>query len=179
MDHSNNNNNANDNIKYASILYRIYIILWFALPMTFIEFLSNIFYNIGFNLGESSCLTRKQTNLINRSSSLTNKIVLVTGANTGIGRETVKAAVMNNAALVILACRDVTRAQKAVDDIIHELDDEAKRKTMSIVELNLSDLKSVRNAAAKVFFPVRLISLIFCKSFIQYRSIIKSIIWMY
>ena len=52
-----------------------------------------------------------------RCAGLTNRVVMVTGANAGIGRETVRQLV-GAGATVIMACRNERRARVAMDDII-------------------------------------------------------------
>ncbi len=48
--------------------------------------------------------------------SLAGKVFIVTGANSGIGKETTRELVQRNAK-VIMACRDVNSAKKAAADI--------------------------------------------------------------
>lgn len=50
---------------------------------------------------------------------LTGKVVIVTGANSGIGFETAKSFALHGAH-VILACRNMTRASEAVSHILGE-----------------------------------------------------------
>ncbi|KAJ7112766.1 NAD-P-binding protein [Mycena crocata] len=68
-------------------------------------------------------------------------ITLVTGANTGIGYETVKQLLLKNAK-VYLAARSPEKAAAA----IKKLEQETK-KTAIFIQLDLADLISVRNAA--------------------------------
>ncbi|XP_075883931.1 dehydrogenase/reductase SDR family member 13-like [Nelusetta ayraudi] len=70
------------------------------------------------------------------------KTVIVTGANTGIG----KATAMNLArrrARVIMACRDRQRAEAAIQEIIQE----TGNKQVVFMQLDLASLKSVRSFA--------------------------------
>lgn len=54
------------------------------------------------------------------AEDLDNKIVIVTGANTGIGRETVLELAKHNAK-VIMACRDMKKCEKVfMSTLIHE-----------------------------------------------------------
>ena len=49
-------------------------------------------------------------------SSLNGKVFIVTGANSGIGKETVR-ELARRKARVIMACRDLGRAKNAIEDI--------------------------------------------------------------
>ncbi|KAK2706441.1 retinol dehydrogenase 12-like isoform X3 [Artemia franciscana] len=70
---------------------------------------------------------------------LDGKTVIITGANTGIGKETAMDMALRGAR-VILACRNLDRANAARDEIIA-----STRKTNVIVKhLDLASLKSVR-----------------------------------
>jgi len=72
---------------------------------------------------------------------LTGKIVLVTGGNTGIGKETVKALLEKNAK-VYMACRSQARADSAIADLKKVTGKEALS-----LELDLGSLASVKKAA--------------------------------
>lgn len=61
----------------------------------------------------------------NDESVLTNKCFIVTGANSGIGKETVKALVKRKAR-VIMGCRDLEKAKEVIREI---------RRTISTGEL--------------------------------------------
>ncbi|KAJ7438006.1 NAD(P)-binding protein [Mycena galericulata] len=71
---------------------------------------------------------------------LSDKIIIVTGGNIGIGYETVKALLKN--ATVYLAARSPAKGNAA----IAELETETKKRA-KLLELDLADLKSVRRAA--------------------------------
>ncbi|KAJ7222927.1 NAD(P)-binding protein [Mycena rebaudengoi] len=69
------------------------------------------------------------------------KVVLVTGGNSGIGYETVKQLLLKNAT-VYLAARSPQRGAEAIE----KLKSETKKQAI-FLELDLADLKSVRRAA--------------------------------
>ncbi|KAG8687069.1 hypothetical protein FRC08_012169 [Ceratobasidium sp. 394] len=73
---------------------------------------------------------------------LTGQVIIVTGGNTGIGKETCK-ALLNKNAKVYLAARSKARA----DDALEWLKREAGGKTAIFLELDLANLASVRKAA--------------------------------
>ena len=77
-----------------------------------------------------------------QTADLHGKIVLITGANTGIGKETARALALLGATLV-LACRDEKKSQKA----IQELKVYTKNPNIEYMALDLSDLESVRTFA--------------------------------
>jgi NAD(P)-dependent dehydrogenase (short-subunit alcohol dehydrogenase family) len=72
------------------------------------------------------------------------KTIIVTGANAGIGYETAK-ALYEAGALVILACRDLEKAQKATT----ALQETAGKGKLEVAELNLEDLTSVQTFAER------------------------------
>ena len=72
---------------------------------------------------------------------LTGKVVLITGGNTGIGKESVKVLLQRNAK-VYLAARNRTKAREAIDQLKEETGKEA-----SFLELDLASLEKVRSAA--------------------------------
>jgi NAD(P)-dependent dehydrogenase (short-subunit alcohol dehydrogenase family) len=78
----------------------------------------------------------------NEDIKLDGKVVVITGANAGIGYETAIALAKKNAH-VTLACRDLTRAQEAANKI-KEI---SKNQNIFIEELDLASLQSIRDFA--------------------------------
>ncbi|KAF7327823.1 NAD(P)-binding protein [Mycena kentingensis (nom. inval.)] len=72
---------------------------------------------------------------------LTGKVVIVTGGNAGIGKETVKVLLENNAT-VYMASRNPSKAAQAID----ELERETGRRAI-FLKLDLADLATVKRAA--------------------------------
>jgi NAD(P)-dependent dehydrogenase (short-subunit alcohol dehydrogenase family) len=79
----------------------------------------------------------------NKVPSLVGKVVLVTGANSGLGLAVAK-VFAGRGARVLLACRNQSRAQSAVEEIRAETGDSTD---IEIVNLDLASLDSVRSAA--------------------------------
>ena len=75
-------------------------------------------------------------------SDVAGKIIIVTGANSGIGLEAAK-EFAKNGAKVIMACRSLERGNKALADIKEEVPD----ADAQVMELDLSSLKSIHNFA--------------------------------
>ncbi|TFY70809.1 hypothetical protein EVG20_g2190 [Dentipellis fragilis] len=72
---------------------------------------------------------------------LAGKVFLVTGGNTGVGKETIKALLQHNAT-VWLAARSSSKAKEAIADLKATTGKEAK-----FLQLDLSDLKSIKESA--------------------------------
>ncbi|TEB33151.1 NAD(P)-binding protein [Coprinellus micaceus] len=72
---------------------------------------------------------------------LSGKVVIVTGANTGIGKETAKILLAHNAK-VYIAARSPERGLQAIEDLKRETGKEAL-----FIHLDLADLESVKKAA--------------------------------
>ena len=71
---------------------------------------------------------------------LTGKTIIVTGGNSGLGFEAVK-ALSSKGAELILACRSTNKGEQAKNQIL-----EAQPKSnITVMELDLADLKSIRN----------------------------------
>ncbi len=71
--------------------------------------------------------------------NLSGKTIIVTGGNSGIGYEAVK-AFSEKGAVVISACRDTIKGEKAKNDILVEF----PQAKIEVIALDLMDLESVR-----------------------------------
>ncbi|XP_029385171.1 retinol dehydrogenase 12, like [Echeneis naucrates] len=79
------------------------------------------------------------------AETLDGKTVVITGGNTGIGKETA-IDLAKRGAKVIIACRDMEKAQAAVKDIIEVSGNE----NVLCMKLDLADSKSIREFAEAV-----------------------------
>ncbi|XP_071963063.1 retinol dehydrogenase 12-like [Antedon mediterranea] len=79
------------------------------------------------------------------NTRLDGKVVIITGANTGIGKETARDLVRRGAK-VILACRDVTKGKRAVDEILTESSGKGVG-ALTVERLDLASFKSIRSFA--------------------------------
>jgi len=73
---------------------------------------------------------------------LTGKVVIVTGANAGIGKETAK-ALLNHNAKVYIACRSQEKAEGAISDL-----EQMTGKKAIFLHLDLADLRSINASVA-------------------------------
>ncbi|EDW76307.2 uncharacterized protein Dwil_GK14729 [Drosophila willistoni] len=74
-----------------------------------------------------------------KQSNETGKVIIVTGANTGIGKETVR-ELARRGATVYMACRDMEKCEKARAEIVEE----TKNQMIFSRYLDLSSLDSIR-----------------------------------
>ncbi|KRF98435.1 uncharacterized protein Dwil_GK28016 [Drosophila willistoni] len=74
-----------------------------------------------------------------KETNETGKVVIVTGANTGIGKETVR-ELARRGATVCMACRDMKKCEEARQEIV----DETKNNNIFTKSLDLSSLDSIR-----------------------------------
>lgn len=85
-----------------------------------------------------------------RALNMQNKVVLITGANAGIGLETAR-ALYERGATVVLGCRSRERAldaMKSIDPAVKIDDHSSTKKQMHFLPLDLTSVSSVRKAAA-------------------------------
>ncbi|XP_052120315.1 retinol dehydrogenase 11-like isoform X1 [Frankliniella occidentalis] len=80
---------------------------------------------------------------------LDGKTVVITGANTGIGKETVLDLV-GRGARVVMACRDMEKAKAAAEDIREAHKGKDGVGTVEVVHLDLCSLASVRRCAKQL-----------------------------
>ena len=76
---------------------------------------------------------------------LSGKYAIITGCNSGLGKETARCMVKSGAT-IIMACRNLTKAEKAKQDIINTFDDSLQdtvSKRLIIMQLDLGSLQSV------------------------------------
>lgn len=73
------------------------------------------------------------------------KTVIVTGSNSGIGKETAK-ELAKRGARVIMACRNLDAANKAKDEIVEQ----TKNDKVIVKKLDVSSFKSIREFAADI-----------------------------
>ena len=95
---------------------------------------------------------------MNIMNMMTDKVVIITGANTGIGKETARQLAARGAT-VILACRDEIKAKQAMQDIQSSMSTTIRQQQQNtnstkhkgcrlfFLQLDLSSLESVRKAA--------------------------------
>ncbi|XP_028581466.2 retinol dehydrogenase 12-like isoform X3 [Podarcis muralis] len=76
------------------------------------------------------------------AAKLNGKVVVITGANTGIGKETAR-DLAGRGAKVILACRDMAKAEKAA----FEIRTTTGNQQVTAKKLDLADTKSIREFA--------------------------------
>ena len=91
------------------------------------------------------------------SKDLTGKTIIVTGSNTGLGKEAVRHYVRLNAEKVIIACRSLDKGEAAKNDI------EATTRRSGVIEvwqLDLSSYESVKQFAARANSLRRLDSIV-------------------
>ncbi|XP_059505207.1 retinol dehydrogenase 12 isoform X2 [Stegostoma tigrinum] len=86
---------------------------------------------------------------------LDGKTALITGANTGIGKETAR-ELSQRGARVIIACRDLTKAEAAADEIQRD----TGNKQVIVRELDLANTESVHQFAENVIKEEKLISIL-------------------
>ncbi|KAI4465282.1 phosphatidylinositol-glycan biosynthesis class f protein-related [Holotrichia oblita] len=85
----------------------------------------------------------------NSKVRLDGKTAIVTGCNTGIGKETVR-DLYKRGCYVIMACRNTEKAEEAAKDIIDSCKDIENVGKLVVEELDLNSLKSVKKFCNKI-----------------------------
>ncbi|KXJ84725.1 hypothetical protein Micbo1qcDRAFT_170005 [Microdochium bolleyi] len=78
--------------------------------------------------------------------SLKDKVILVTGGNTGLGKQSILELAKHKPKTIWLGARNTTKAQETVD----EIEAEVPGVSIKLVEMDLASLSSVRASAYKV-----------------------------
>jgi len=78
----------------------------------------------------------------NDMPNLTGKVVIITGANSGLGLESTKAMAAKGATIV-MACRNLSKAEKAKADVLQKV----PNAKLDVMQLDNASLESVRNFA--------------------------------
>lgn len=86
---------------------------------------------------------------VSQGVDLTGKNALVTGANTGLGKETVRVLALRGAQ-VTMACRDQQKAEHARKEILRSADGRIDDGQLDLLELDLNSLAATR-ASAETF----------------------------
>ncbi|KAJ3520229.1 hypothetical protein NM688_g9192 [Phlebia brevispora] len=89
----------------------------------------------------TSSFPPRPTFSVDQIPDLTGQVMIVTGGNAGIGKETVKALLEHNAK-VYMAGRNMQRMEDAVSDIERDTG-----KRANILQVDLANLKSIKHAA--------------------------------
>ncbi|XP_067867656.1 retinol dehydrogenase 12-like [Heterodontus francisci] len=76
---------------------------------------------------------------------LDDQTILITGANTGIGKETAR-ELARRGAQIIMACRDIEKGEAAVKEIMEE----TGNSKLTVKRLDLADTNSIREFAAQI-----------------------------
>ncbi|XP_071050530.1 retinol dehydrogenase 14-like [Onthophagus taurus] len=83
---------------------------------------------------------------INSYTCMFKKVVIITGANSGLGFETAL-ELSKRGAKIILACRNATKAQRAVKNIIYQ----TENKNVFHKHLDLASFSSIRNFVKEIY----------------------------
>lgn len=83
---------------------------------------------------------------VSEGIDLSGKNIIITGANTGIGRETARVLALRGAH-VIMACRSQSKAATARDELIAGADGAIVAERLELMSLDLSSLNSIRTFA--------------------------------
>ena len=94
-----------------------------------------------------------------RLSDLTGKTYVITGANIGIGFEATK-ALAGKGARVVMLCRNAEKAEAAKTEIAAN----HRNAELTVVQVDLSELASVRNAAGEVLKAIPTIDGLICNA---------------
>lgn len=91
------------------------------------------------------------------AKDMTNKVILITGGNTGIGKEYVRDMAKRNAT-IIMACRNVAKGEQSRHEIVAETSNE----NIYVEKLDLASLEIVNNFCLKIKQKHKSIDILVC-----------------
>lgn len=100
---------------------------------------------------------RSTTGICKSKRDLKGKLAIITGGNTGLGKEVVRDLALRNAK-IILACRTVKRGHKAAQEVINS----TGNNNIHVRECDLSSIKSVRNFANDILTSETRLDILIC-----------------
>lgn len=77
---------------------------------------------------------------------LSGKVILVTGANSGIGRETALQLAKHNPSRIFVGARSQQKAEEAIEQIKQALPDTASSVSLTFLQLDLSSFQNIKTA---------------------------------
>eukprot|EP01084_Bolivina_argentea_P280305 479345_1 len=81
--------------------------------------------------------------IVENVNNLSNNVCIITGCNTGIGKETAK-QLYKKGCIIVMACRNLEKANRARNDIIQEINNNnCNEQNLIIIRLDLGDLKTI------------------------------------
>jgi len=102
-------------------------------------------------------VVRASTSTTKDASLLQGKVVLITGSNSGIGKETAKQIFHYGASTVILACRNAERAEEAIREILLSSPTASTTTTPTTAPISLEDTNQGAHGAPRLrFLPLDL-----------------------
>ncbi|XP_050534204.1 retinol dehydrogenase 14-like [Daktulosphaira vitifoliae] len=125
--------------------------MWYAETLSYLHtfnlvaLILNVILIAVVSLATIKAYTWMTTGLYNGNTNMKGKVVIITGCNSGIGKETAK-DIAKRGARLIMACRNIEVSSKVRDEIIEY----SGNNNVVLMELDLSSLNSVRKFAGKI-----------------------------
>ncbi|KAK8091036.1 hypothetical protein PG994_000541 [Apiospora phragmitis] len=104
-----------------------------------------------FNRKHRSSSSSSSRSSDHRMSSLSGKVIMVTGGNSGLGKQSIMEFAKHEPAEIWLAARDLHRA----DQTVFELSRQFPTTEFNVLEMDLASLDSIRDAAETFLYSAR------------------------
>eukprot|EP01084_Bolivina_argentea_P227486 384185_1 len=96
---------------------------------------------------------------ITRNKNLFNKVIIITGANSGIGKETVRSLAETDAT-IIMACRNIGTAEIIRNEIVER----SNNNNILVMKLDLSSIHSINNFVNKFKNEYNRLDILICNA---------------